>query len=199
MQFLKVSSCQDFFFGSYQVVDGYASLNLSCVNDLSEEVAPSFFVKQLNRLLAKENGQVALTDPTSCPEFSELIEKIPNDDIGKLEIYSRTDLNPSVDCTLACKVYLEQGILDIRAQWCAYKEMRADEIFTTLVTPIYTKNLEQQVFIEWGSDERERLASETKSGVMSILTLARAYQLRNNPEYVSHVVDELLRANKDHT
>lgn len=147
----------DFFFGKYYNQDGQALMSLNDIVELAEKVSPDFFTRQFNRFLADHNGRLMLSDSTSCPSFWQFIDNLAPESVGYIEIYARTDINDSVDATLACDICLEQGIISVTPNWCAYKDIRADEIISTLLVPLHLKGLRDRSFIRWDDGKTEPL------------------------------------------
>lgn len=144
---------RDFFFGN--VKDKECSL--SKLLDLAERVPANYFNQQLNRLLTETGGELVITDETSMPSFERFLSKLSLNDIGKIEIESRIDINNSVDATLACSIWLPKGVCHLRPHWCAYKPMRAREIISTLLVPLHLSGLEKRTYISLGGYEFEPL------------------------------------------
>lgn len=138
---------KDFFFGN--IIEGKkgAELGLSDVVKVAERVSSEFFTVQLNRLLKDLGGKIILSDGTSFPRFWEFISKLKFVEIGFIEIYARMDMNDSVKATLACDIVLQEGIVSVVPQWCGYKEIRADEIVSTLLVPLHLKNLQGKTYL----------------------------------------------------
>lgn len=108
-------------------------------------MSADYFYQQLNRVLAEVGGELIIKCDTSSPQFGEFITKLYPSDIGKIE--SRTDINNSVDATLANSIWLPNGVCHIRPYWCAYKQIRADEIISTLLIPLHLTGLDNKTYI----------------------------------------------------
>ena len=127
----------DFFFKTLNTNNNQSSLNLTELRDLAEEFPRYFLKKQINRILRNlPNNTLIMTCGTSHPDFSSLLELFNTEDIGQIIISYRTDIDSNVKRTLECSLTLDEGVINIRPHWCAYKTMRADEIVTTLLVPI---------------------------------------------------------------
>ncbi|MDY6928092.1 MAG: hypothetical protein SWN10_13470 [Pseudomonadota bacterium] len=163
-----MSKKTDFFFGEYYT-EGGASISLRKIEDLAGMVEPDFFARQLNRFLAQHCGQVRLTDGTSHPPFWRLIDSIPPSSVGYIEIYARTDINDNVDATLACDIVLENGVVSVVPHWCAYKDIRADEIVSTLLVPLYLKGLHIRTYLRWEDGKTDKLTSGMDWGHEDVL------------------------------
>lgn len=148
----------DFFFGKYYI-DDYALLSLYKLEALTKKVEPAFFTRQLNRFVAQHGGYVRVTDGTSHPSFWPFIDCIEPSSVGFIEIYARTDINNAVKATLACDIVLDSGVVSVLPHWCAYKDIRADEIVSTLLVPLHLKGLHVRTFLRWEDGETERLTS----------------------------------------
>ncbi|MCC0090621.1 hypothetical protein [Aeromonas veronii] len=138
---------KDFFFGNIIKGKKGAELGLSDVINIADRVSSEFLTVQLNRLLKDLGGKVMLSDGTSYPRFWEFISKLEFVEIGFIEIYARMDMNDSVKATLACDIVLQEGIVSVVPQWCGYKEIRADEIVSTLLVPLHLKNLQGKTYL----------------------------------------------------
>tara|TARA_R110001592_G_scaffold243151_3_gene504049 strand:- start:3447 stop:4007 length:561 start_codon:yes stop_codon:yes gene_type:complete len=143
-----MKNIDDFFFGSLQLSStGILSTDLSSVIE-NPGVLDGFSGRQLQRLLTISPSNILeLSHSTSSPSFYRLLEVIGTDRIGKITIYARTDLNNAVDATLACDILTESGLIKFAPQWCAYKEIRAEEIISTLLCTLYMYNLERRTYI----------------------------------------------------
>ncbi|MFC6674050.1 hypothetical protein [Marinobacterium aestuariivivens] len=148
----------DFFFGEYYSEEG-ASIPLRKMENLSDKVEPAFFTRQLNRFLAEHDGHLRVSDGTSHPPFWKFIDSIQPSSVGYIEIYARTDINNNVDATLACDIVLDNGIVSVVPHWCAYKDIRADEIVKTLLVPLYLKGLNVRTYLRWDDGKTETLSS----------------------------------------
>lgn len=158
----------DFFFGEYYT-EGGASISLRKIEDVAGMVEPDFFVRQLNRFLAQHGGQVRLSDGTSHPPFWKFIDSIPPSSVGYIEIYARTDINNNVDATLACDIVLEHGVVSVVPHWCAYKDIRADEIVSTLLVPLYLKGLHTRTYLRWEDGKTDKLTNGMDWGHEDVL------------------------------
>ncbi|MEI8616494.1 hypothetical protein [Shewanella oncorhynchi] len=148
---------EDFFFGkAYQGSKGI-TLQLSDMESLAEKVSDNFFTAQLNRMLQEHGGRLTIADESSLPHFWGLIDKIDIEQVGFVEIYARYDVNDSVNATLACDIVLLNGVISIKTHWCAYKEIRAGEIISTLLVPLHLKALQNKTHIRWDNGTTEPL------------------------------------------
>lgn len=166
----------DFFFGEYYIKGG-ASIPLHKIEDVAGIVEPDFFVRQLNRFLAQHGGRVTLSDGTSHPPFWKFIDSIPPSSVGYIEIYARTDINRSVDATLACDIVLENGVVSVVPHWCAYKNIRADEIVSTLLVPLYLKGLHTRTYLRWEDGETDKLTNWDHEDVLTAVFQLSKYPL----------------------
>lgn len=148
----------DFFFGEYYT-EGGASISLRKIENVADKVEPAFFTRQLNRFLAEQGGKVRLSDGTSSPPFWKFVDHILPSSVGYIEIYARTDINDNVDATLACDLVLDRGVVSVAPHWCAYKGIRADEIVSTLLVPLYLKGLHTRTYLRWEGGKTEKLTS----------------------------------------
>lgn len=160
---------KDFFFKQY-VDDKYSpSFSLHDVVAMADKVSPAFFCAQLNRLLKEHGGKVELDDPSSAPPFWGLISKLPEECIGYIEIYARTDRNPTLKATLACDIILAEGIVSVVTEWSAYKDIRAEEIVSTLLAPLHLCHLQDKTYLRYDDNttadlvQNDNLRGELKS------------------------------------
>lgn len=162
----------DFFFGKVNVKKPV--LNLREVISLSNQVSGEFFTNQINRLLFKTGGRLTLSDSTSFPPLKDFLDNILTEQTGFVELYARTDVNPTVKATLACDIFFPEGVITIMAHWCAYKTMRADEIISTLLIPLHLKGLHERTYIvfEDGSKERLLCDGDIKNEIVKIFMLS---------------------------
>lgn len=158
----------DFFFGDYYS-EGGASIPLRKIEDLADKVEPAFFTRQLNRFVAEHGGHVRVSDGTSHPPFWKFIDSIQPSSVGYIEIYARTDINDNVDATLACDIVLDTGVVSVVAHWCAYKDIRADEIVSTLLVPLYLKGLHVRTYLRWEDGKTDKLSSGMDWGHEEVL------------------------------
>ena len=152
-----MSTKQDFFFGEYSASKGNASIALYYLEQRFTKVEPAFFTRQLNRFLAENGGHLTVSDGTSRPSFWGLIDSIEPSDVGFVEIYARNDVNNAVTATLACDIVLDNGIVSVVPHWCAYKAIRADEIVSTLLVPLYLKGLHARTYLRWDPKETTKV------------------------------------------
>lgn len=127
---------------------GQAPYDLFTINEIAKTVSDSHFVAQVNRYLTYNGGCLDIFCGVSSPPFETLIKKLTKESIGRIKIFSRTDQNDAVNATLSCEILLEQGVINVVPQWCAYKEMRAEEIVTTLLLPLHSLGLQNVTFLE---------------------------------------------------
>lgn len=195
---LNRNKINDFFFGDITFTKGVARKDLYDVMDLADHVSGDYFSAQLNRVLVTLGGKFVLNHDSSCPDVYQLFDKIPLNNIGKIEIEKHTDINNSVPCTLGCKVYLEQGFLDIQAHWCAYKEVRAEEIFTSLIAPIHQYKLADKTYINDGEElsKLNEYGSEYAYEVKDILSLASCDWHHENKRFVDSMASILCSADE---
>lgn len=158
----------DFFFGEYYS-DGGATLSLHNIQNVADKVKPDFFVRQLNRFLAENGGQLRLSNGTSHPPFWKFIDSVDPSSVGYIEIYARTDINDSVDATLACDITFDSGVVSVVPHWCAYKDIRADEIVSTLLVPLYLKGLHVRTYLRWEEGKTDKLTSGMEWGHEDVL------------------------------
>ncbi len=89
--------------------------------------------------------------------------------MGYIEIYARTDINNNVDATLACDIVLENGVVSVVPHWCAYKDIRADEIVSTLLVPLYLKGLHTRTYLRWEDGKTDKLTNGMDWGHEDVL------------------------------
>ncbi|QQK62627.1 hypothetical protein FJD32_024980 (plasmid) [Shewanella sp. LC6] len=148
---------RDFFFGEVYEGSGGATLRLSDMEPLARKVSAEFFTAQLDRMLKEHDGQLTLSDETSYPSFWSFIDKVDTKQVGYVEIYARQDVNDNVKATLACDIVLVNGVITVKPHWCAYKDIRADEVISTLLVPLHLKALQDKTYIRWDDGETEHL------------------------------------------
>lgn len=190
---------KDFFFGDISLSKNGVYKELNDVMDLANEVSGKYFTTQLNRILHAVGGKFILSHDSSCPDFNELLSGMNLNNVGKVEIEQHTDLNPAVPCTLACKLYLDEGVLDIQAQWCAYKQIRAEEIFSSLIAPLHKHKLANKTFLIWSDTEKSRLdqyGTEYVQEVREILLFASGRTLSEDSAFVSCMAESLYSADQ---
>ncbi|WP_387489091.1 hypothetical protein [Photorhabdus sp. RM96S] len=147
---------RDFFFGDVYEGSGGATLRLSDMEALARKVSAEFFTSQLNRMLKEHDGLLTISDGTSHPSFWSFIDKVDTKQVGFVEIYARQDVNDNVEATLACDIVLVNGVITVKPHWCAYKDIRADEIISTLLS-LHLKALQDKAYIRWDDGETEPL------------------------------------------
>lgn len=177
---------KDFFFGNInkEQFKNIYSIGLHQLTDIAEKVDVDYFTKQLNRLLISVGGNLVVEHGSSMPSFYKLLNKINSSEIGMVEVGARTDINDSVKATLECSLYLENGILNLRPHWCAYKDIRADEIISTLLAPLHENNLISKTFTVWSEGEAERFPEDIESQVGCLFSLS------GYPYYSTHDEDQ---------
>lgn len=147
----------DFFFGDVSYENGEASIRLSKTEPLVKKVSAAFFTDQLNRVLQEHGGRLSLVDGSSHPNFWEFIDNVAAEKIGFIEIYARQDVNNSFKATLACDIFLLNGVVTVKPHWCPYKGLRADEVVSTLLVPIHLKALQTKTYVRWDDGKSELL------------------------------------------
>tara|TARA_R110001592_G_C12864909_1_gene723211 strand:- start:41 stop:667 length:627 start_codon:yes stop_codon:yes gene_type:complete len=183
----------DFFFGKITDNKGYSRIGLNdLIRTQKKIISREHFTKQINRLLLSSKDNLIISDDgTSYPSFNELINRLLLTEIVSIEIESRTDINPSTEATLACKIFFENGLIWVRPHWCGYKEMRADEIISTLLLPIYLNGLAQKVVIKDVNDDA-LLSNVTKEAIQQIFSLAKypkQERLKRYEDYINIAVE----------
>lgn len=133
----------DFFFGQAASfsIDGAPTHSYTSILESLQGVDRAFATAQFNRYLASNRQLVVVTHGTSSPNFYSLLDKIDCSQIGRIEIFPRTDRNQNVPVTLGCDLYLPHGILRFLPHWCAWKKERAREIVTSLLVPLHLRGL----------------------------------------------------------
>jgi len=174
---------KDFFFGNInnERIKNIYSIGLHQLIDMAEKVDADYFTKQLNRLLTSVGGNLIVNNGTSMPSLYKLLNKIHSSEIGMVQIGARTDINDSVKATLECSFYLENGILNLRPHWCAYKDIRADEIISTLLVPLHENNLISKTFTIWSEGEAECFSEDIESQVSCLFSLS-GYPYYSTPD-----------------
>lgn len=169
-------SKNDFFFGKICKGKNGPELSLSDVVEKIERtpVSASFFTAQLNRFLRINNGMATLSGESSCPPFWDFISNLMIDEIGFIHIYARTDLNKSVNATLACDLMLAEGVLSFVSDWCAYKDIRAGEIVSTLLVPLHLLGLQDKTYLRFDEETSEKLLEDSslESELSAVFSLA---------------------------
>jgi len=164
---------EDFFFGEiYETKDKTFQLQLSDVNKLGNIVSPEFFYAQLNRILLSYNNRIDLYDGTSHPDFPKFIKYLPPENIGMIQIGQRKDVNDNVKTTLDCSIFLTNGIVRVTAHWCAYKEIRADEIVSTLLNPLIEHKLIEKTFLKKPDGEAIAISRDKESASKQLFALS---------------------------
>lgn len=205
-----MSKVKDFFFGEYNVDKNESCIALRDLDLLIKKTSPEFFTSQLNRILEKHNNHLTLSNGTSSPPFYQLIDNIISESIGYIEIYARTDINKHLGVTLACDIILEKGVISVVPHWTAYKDMRAGEIVSTLLVPLYLSGLCDKTYIRWANDKLESLSNKMDCRLVlnKIFTLAEhphaSFIDKENAQFdrevlelvwAGRVADEKLRGN----
>lgn len=177
----------DFYFGNVSKSEsGVHSLSLSQLNSLARlGVEKNSFTAQLNRLLNKVGCNLIVNDGTSYPDFHTLIDHIETDKISMIELEARTDINEAVDATLACNIYLTEGVLNVRPHWCGYKEIRADEIIDTLLVPLFLLKLNSKTVINDG--QRQKLSDDPVKAIHEIFALSKYPRQSRLTRYITDV------------
>ena len=151
---------KDFFFGDVFWLYDSAALHLGFMNELVRKVSPEYFTSQLNRLLRSNGGKIAVTDSRSCPDFAAFLRGIHKDAIGLIEIYARNDVNTCVEATLACDVFLQDGVVSVVAHWCGRNAERQREIVNTLLKPIHAAGLDKKLYLRFDNKVERALCNE---------------------------------------
>lgn len=170
----------DFFFGDVYYKREVA-ISLTRINSLLSQVPKHFAIQQINRLLMCAGGTVIVNDGTSYPDFADFLSVISCDDVGKVEISSRSDINENVNATLYVDLYFASGVVSIRPHWCAYKDIRSHEILTTLLLPLYEHGLHTRSFLvddgtgkKWLFDDLKRVSDLDETELLtSVFSMAK--------------------------
>lgn len=157
-----MSRRNDIFFGEYKYQEG-ARVWLSDINQLAGRYESPFFTRQLNRFLAENGRHVVIRDERTGPNFWGLIDKLEKSSIGAVEIYARTDIAENIDATLACDLIMDDGVVSVVPYWCAYKPLRARELVSTLLLPIFLKGLHEKTYLRLSEQENEPLLNDLSS------------------------------------
>ncbi|WP_299945651.1 hypothetical protein [uncultured Microbulbifer sp.] len=162
----------DPLFGEIDTRKSTPRVDLSNVTDVADRLPAQSFKNQLGRLLRDNDGKVDVIHYSSCPDFERFLEKIPKHEIDCIYIGQRTDQNKAVKATLDCTLFLSDGVLRVIAQWCAYKDIRAQEIVDTLLVPIMSNDFTDRTFIKWSHDEIESLPNDMNIASGELFTLS---------------------------
>lgn len=150
-----------------------------------------YFTGQVNRLLSQlESNYLVIQDDTSMPDFETLMTLIDHQRIGWIEVFQRRDVNAVVGTTLACKIFMEQGVLEVRPHWCSYKPIRAEELFRTLIAPLLKPSLCDKSFLVWSEDEKERLM-DMKQDLPSLVRDVLSFSLIPSRDYSDDFVQKI--------
>jgi len=189
-----MDSKSDFFFGQYYC-EGGASIPLNSIIDVAGRVDPVFFTRQLNRFLGEHDGQVRISDITTSPKFWDFIDRIQPSSVGYIEIYARTDINDTVEATLACDIVLDNGVLSVTPHWCAYKDIRTGEIVSTLLVPLYLNGLHGRTYLRWEDGQIDNLSRAMQWGHGEVLK--KVFKLSKYPSAgVEYLDDEPNRVSR---
>jgi|GEM_PF-5757838 len=175
---------KDFFFNDIYV-ENSASISLINAIVLAQKVSPDFFTEQLNRILKKYHSHLVVDHDSSNPNFLDFIKKLVNQKIGFIEIYACQDVNNNVKATLACDIFLSNGLISVKPHWCAWKDSRAAEIVSTLLVPLHLKNLQEKTHIRWDDGKTETLIQQQSYQ----LELNKVFMLAKYPSMTDYYGD----------
>lgn len=189
----------DAFFGHLYNTQGenelYVSLRQAC--NLAAN-APAALIGHLNRLLRDLPGRsLVMIGETSYPEFGKLLLGLPAEQIMRIDIAARTDVNPNVNATLECSIWLPSGVVRVRPQWCARSTSRADEIVNTLLLPLVAHKVMDKVFMIDDQGNRQRLPGNYSGIVEQVFGLAGYPEAANSEAYgrrLHHYTTQLVAA-----
>lgn len=164
----------DYYFGHlFNTQDDnelYVSLHQACYLAAN---SPSEFIGHLNRLLRDLPGRsLVLIGETSSPEFGKLLVGLPAEQIIRVDIAARTDMNPYVKATLECCIWLPSGVIRVRPQWCVRSINRADEIVSTLLLPLVAHKVMDKVVMIDDQGNRHQLPGNYTAIVEQLFGLA---------------------------
>lgn len=131
----------DFYFGELYWREGTNQLAIP-LYELLEKARISgaqHFTAQLRRVI-KDQGHLIASDGTSAPPFPQFIQSLDTDQVSLVRIGGRTDVNENTG-TLECTLIFVEGPLHVITHWCAWKELRAYEIISTLLVPLISSGL----------------------------------------------------------
>lgn len=157
----------DFFFGSIdskKITTG--NLYLDDLLTHPPQVNPSYYTKQLNRLLRENAGTLSIKCADHIPDFPTFIEKIDSTEVELIYVYARKDIDRYGSTTLACKLYLDDGIADVTPHWATDHESEK-WLSGTLVVPLLENGLSERCYAYFNENKIEPLFDG--SGVESAL------------------------------
>lgn len=144
-------SMSDHFFGKvYRTRDGEADVPLYQAVPLARAAGAAHFTAQIRRLLG-QHRYLVITDGTSAPEFPRLLQYLQEDQIGLVKLGLREDLSEGKNLT--CSLVFVEGVVEVRACWTGYKELRALELAQTLLRPLWETGLANRTFLQQGDHE----------------------------------------------
>lgn len=158
----------DFFFGEILKSGGHFNKPFCDVIELSTQVSAFYFTTQIERVLTALEGEFILNCDTSYTEVYRLIEKLNALNIGKVELVRVKYHPPEIPFVLTCKFYLRNGVVSVRSHWCAYKEVRAEELVHTLLAPLFQYNLISKTYISYDG-ELESVSNDTEELIRNVL------------------------------
>lgn len=94
-----------------------------------------YSISQLNRLF-KIKPVLEVYNGTSHPDFYDFLEAVDPKNIQKVEIITREYDIECVGDVYGASLYFENGIIRYLPHWTAYKQIRAEEIITTMLEPL---------------------------------------------------------------
>ncbi|WP_326430368.1 hypothetical protein VQ574_20755 (plasmid) [Stutzerimonas frequens] len=164
----------DEFFGHLFQSEGESELHVLLSRACSlAATAPDAFIGHLSRLLRDlPSRSLVMIGETSNPELGTLLQGIPADQIKRIEISARTDANPNVKATLECSIWLLDGVIRIRPDWCARTANRADEIVSTLLMPLVAHKVMDRVQLIDQCGRKQQLPGNYQGIIEQTFTLA---------------------------
>ena len=146
---------------------------LSDVSSVANAETEFSFTAHLIRLMSslRPDCNVVLLGETSAPDFQSILEKIAKEQIGKIVIRARDDVNPHTK-TLECSLHLIHGIVTIRPEWNGWQPERAEEIVSTLLLPLVKQSLLGRVRIERPDGDQETLPNNFMAVIGAVLELS---------------------------
>jgi hypothetical protein len=163
---------KDVLFGAIDTGESTSKLELNNIVDAARRLKTTGLIAQLNRLLRENNGSVEAVDYSSNPDFYVILDNLAKSDIHCIYISMRTDQNDSVKATIDCSLFLNDGLLRVTPQWCAYKDARSDEITGGLVEPLFRNNLHDLVYIDHGGNEFEDFPEDIDEASRALFSLS---------------------------
>jgi hypothetical protein len=160
----------DFFFKN--IKSDAPVIGASDLNNISLEIDSNFFAYQVNRMLRNSvDNTCTVICSSSMPRVFNTISAL-SEQIGLVHVYALKPIDSVLNATLACDLFLPEGILSIQPQWNTSQEKDIVNVAATLAAPLILNGLHLKSFVK-NDDGVKRLYVNGKHMLDELIALGR--------------------------